>query len=182
MEEIHRRRTSITVPKGVTEENHQRRKGRVDAKRRCEDHSRKRSVRSEGRKKAQVPDSGMRKLQTKVSYEDNYAGGADAASIRTAIRRAVLEGWKIASKDVSTAFLNAEYSTAQGVLLLTPPNVVKAAGLMKEGEAWIVQKAIYGQRESPKLWSMERGNKLSKMILKVKGRELSLRKIPCTLR
>jgi hypothetical protein len=84
--------------------------------------------------------------EPKESYEDNYAGGADATAIRTALRRAVLEGWEISSKDVSTAFLNAEYTTKEGTLLLTPPKVVIASGFMKEGEVWKVEKAIYGLR------------------------------------
>jgi len=112
--------------------------------------------------------------EPKETHEDNYAGGADATAIRTALRRSALRGWTIAGKDVSTAFLNAEYSTAQGILLLTPPKVVTVAGFMNEGEAWIVERAIYGLRESPKLWSMERDDKLRKMRIKVGKKFLKL--------
>ena len=115
--------------------------------------------------------------EPKETKEDNYAGGADATAIRTALRRSVMEAWTTASKDVSTAFLNADYDTSQGVLILTLPHVVVAAGLMQKGEAWIVYKAIYGLRVSPKLWSLERNNKIQRMQLTVKGEQLKTQKM-----
>ena len=62
----------------------------------------------------------------KKKGENNYAGGADATAIRIAVRRAALENWTIASKDVSTAFLNADYATPDGSAMLINPQIGRA--------------------------------------------------------
>lgn len=95
-------------------------------------------------------------------YEEHvmtYASGVDATSVRLAMRIAVLSGWQLRAKDVSTAFLNTPY-TSKGALILKTPRVVVEAGLMKHDEAWLVGVAKYGLEESQKLWSIERDSKI----------------------
>ena len=75
--------------------------------------------------------------------------------MRTAIRIAALRKWGIRTKDVSTAFLNADYQLKKEILLLTPPNTYVKAGLVEPEEYWTVKKASYGLKESPLLWSQE---------------------------
>ena len=41
--------------------------------------------------------------------KNTYAGGADATAVRTAMRQAALKKWMTRTKDVSTAFFNADY-------------------------------------------------------------------------
>jgi hypothetical protein len=45
------------------------------------------------------------------------------------------------------------------------------AGLVEEHEYWLVKKAIYGLRESPLLWSVERDTKVSKMKIKAQNKD-----------
>ena len=42
---------------------------------------------------------------------------------------------------------------------------------MEEHEYWLVKKAIYGLRESPLSWSVERDTKMSKMKIEVQSSE-----------
>ena len=99
--------------------------------------------------------------------KETYAGGADATAVRSAIRIASLRKWGMWAKDVSTAFLNADYDIKGELLVLNPPNVCVKAGLVDEHEYWLVKKAIYGLKESPLLWSIHRDTKMSKMKIKV---------------
>ena len=95
----------------------------------------------------------------RVKKKKAIAGGADAIAVRTAIRRAALKKWIIRTKDVSTAFLNADYVIEGEMLLLKPPYIYVKAGLIEADEYWLVKKAIYGLKESPLLWSKERDRK-----------------------
>ena len=99
--------------------------------------------------------------------KSTYAGGADATAVRTAIRRAALKKWIIRTKDVSTAFLNADYIVEGEMLLLKPPYIYVKAGLVEADEYWLVKKAIYGLKESPLLWSKERDRKLAKIVIEI---------------
>ena len=103
--------------------------------------------------------------------KETYAGGADATAVRSAIRIAALRRWGMWAKDVCAAFLNADYKIKGELLVLNPPNVCVKAGLVEEHEYWLVKKAIYGLRESPLLWSIERDKKMSKMKIKVPSKD-----------
>ena len=39
------------------------------------------------------------------------------------------------------------------LVLMLPPKILIRLGLVKDGEMWLVERALYGLRESPKLWS-----------------------------
>ena len=99
--------------------------------------------------------------------KSTYAGGADATAVRTAIRKAALKKWIIRTKDVSTAFLNADYVVEGEMLLLKPPYIYVKAGLIEADEYWLVKKAIYGLKESPLLWSKERDRNLAKIVIEI---------------
>ena len=47
--------------------------------------------------------------------------------------------------------------------LMLPPKILVRLGLVKEGEMWLVEKALYGLRESPKLWGDYRDIEISQM-------------------
>ena len=91
--------------------------------------------------------------------------------MRTAIRIAALKKWTVRTKDVSTAFLNADYVIKGEMLLLRPPYIYVKAGLVEADEFWLVKKAIYGLKESPLLWSKERDRRLEKMTVEVQSQE-----------
>ena len=62
-------------------------------------------------------------------------------AVRSAIRTAALRRWRIRAKDVSTAFLNADYHIKGEVLTLKPPNVHVKAGLVEESEYWLAEES-----------------------------------------
>ena len=66
----------------------------------------------------------------------------------------------MASLDVKTAFLNAELGegarpverpTEERLVLMLPPKILVRLGLVKEGELWAVDKALYGFRRIVKV-------------------------------
>ena len=49
------------------------------------------------------------------------------------------------------------------LVLMLPSKILIRLGLVKEGEMWLVEKALYGLRESPKLWGDYRDIEISQM-------------------
>ena len=49
------------------------------------------------------------------------------------------------------------------LVLMLPPKILVRLGLVKEGEMWLVEKALYGLCESPKLWGDYRDIEISQM-------------------
>ena len=61
----------------------------------------------------------------------------------------------LSTVDVKTAFLQAP-NQRQKLLVVTPPKIFGQAGVTKEGERWLVLKALYGLNTSPKDWGCHR--------------------------
>ena len=109
---------------------------------------------------------------------DYFAAGADAASLRTAICYAAHRGWHGINLDVRTAFLHApmarEDSEAEAQrqqrVLIKPPAILVQLGYFKPGTYLEVKKALYGFRQSPRLWGDYRDDKLR--ILTAEGMRL----------
>ena len=49
------------------------------------------------------------------------------------------------------------------LVLMLPPKILIRLGLVKDGEMWLVERALYGLRESPKLWGDYRDIEISQM-------------------
>ena len=60
-----------------------------------------------------------------------------------------------ASLDVTAAYLNAALPEG-GIVLLRPPTILYKLQLIPPGHVLLVNKASYGLREAPNLWSEER--------------------------
>lgn len=65
-----------------------------------------------------------------------------------------------------------------------PPKLLIRLGLVKEGEMWLVERALYGLRESPKLWVDYRDIEISQMGFELEGTHVlssirALRKKTC---
>ena len=118
----------------------------------------KKKVNEPTKKKSRIVACGN--MDQSEEEKETYAGGADATAVRSAIRIAALRRWSLRTKDVSTAFLNADYKVKGEILVLKPPNVYLKAGLVEEHEYWLVKKAIYGLKESPYVWAVERDTRL----------------------
>ena len=75
---------------------------------------------------------------------------------------------KMASLDITAAFLNAELPPGR-VVVLRPPSILYRLGLTPQGFCWRVHRAIYGLREAPSLWQDERTSEMTKVKFKVQG-------------
>eukprot|EP00971_Amphidinium_carterae_P011543 227163-Amphidinium_carterae.1 len=62
--------------------------------------------------------------------------------------------------DISAAFLNAELDPKH-IMVIRPPGVMVKMGLIGPDDRWVIMKAMYGLRESPRLWEESRDAFLS---------------------
>ncbi|CAE7492518.1 GIP [Symbiodinium natans] len=107
-----------------------------------------------------------------------YASGAAAESLRCLVVISSKRGWMLGILDVTSAFLLTPIPQGDGfpVFALTPPRYLVRQGLAQEGELWILTHAVYGLRESPKLWSDFRDSQLLNLRCMANGVELQLLK------
>eukprot|EP00971_Amphidinium_carterae_P065543 1298839-Amphidinium_carterae.1 len=61
--------------------------------------------------------------------------------------------------DISNAFLQAGFDTSNMVLVAPPPILIQL-GVVAAGTVWGVSRAVYGMRESPRLWQDEQDEQL----------------------
>eukprot|EP00435_Cladocopium_sp_Y103_P020138 s2720_g4.t3 len=103
---------------------------------------------------------------------DCFAAGTDAATLRLSLAMASKKAWHGANLDVKTAFLNApmtkphvdsEEEEGLGKILLRPPPILVSLGHVAKDQFWEVLKAMYGFRQSPRLWSDYRDDSMRKM-------------------
>ena len=106
--------------------------------------------------------------------EDLYAAGTSSDSLRLSLVIAAVRGWLGAVSNVTGAFLLATWPEGKTRYGIFPPKVVRDAGF-GEGEAWIVERPIYGLRESPKIWSDFRNRRLRSARVKLGDVVLVLR-------
>ncbi len=107
--------------------------------------------------------------------EANYfAAGADAASLRLVLSLGARKGWGGYNMDVRTAFLNAPWKGEkkfedsdeeedQRPVIIKPPGILVTLGYFTAEQGWEVHRALYGFRQSPKLWSDYRDQQLEGM-------------------
>ena len=89
-----------------------------------------------------------------------YTENVEVATIRAALAEAAHQRWSIGALDVKLAFLNAELPPELGDVIVRPPALFVAMGLVKPGTLWRCKKAIYGLRVSPKAWADRRDKEL----------------------
>ena len=102
-----------------------------------------------------------------------FAGGATAVALRASLALASQFGWSGTVTDIKTAFLNApmklggnqhgEQTNEVKVAIIKPPPLLVLAGLASPDEHWEVVMALYGYKESPRLWSDFRDDQLTSM-------------------
>ena len=100
--------------------------------------------------------------------EEVFASGADALSVRYALKRAAEEGWSALTIDVKVAFLNAPLVDStleeeETVVVLRPPPLLVKLGYALPAEHYRAIKAIYGLRQSPKRWGDHRDRRMRQM-------------------
>ena len=133
-----------------------------------------------GRRKVRIVACGN--YVEKTEKEDVFASGSDSISFRIALKKSLDEGWKGATADIKTAFLNAplgpsmealeglwkkeeleEIGKELVVVVIKPPALLVKLGYVSPDEWWIAVKAVYGLRQSPKAWGDHRDAKMSMM-------------------
>ena len=67
--------------------------------------------------------------------------------------------WTLGSLDVEAAFLNAEITSGDPVIIM-PPKVMKDLGMVRPRTLWIARRLIYGLRRGPTEWERERDHKV----------------------
>ena len=73
--------------------------------------------------------------------------------------------WTLGGLDVEAAFLNADISSGDPVII-TPLKLMRDLGLVSEDTVWIARKNIYGLRRGPTEWETERDTKLNHTTIK----------------
>ena len=61
----------------------------------------------------------------------------------------------LTTTDIANAFLNAPIDESRTILVAVPGILVKL-GIVKPGTVWKIRRAVYGLKESPRLWQEER--------------------------
>ena len=104
-----------------------------------------------------------------------YAAGVESATLRMVFALSQQYGWSLLFTDVGTAFLNAELLLPYAVIV-TAPQIFVASGVCTQGELWLVKRAIYGLRESPRAWGDHRDQALRQMAVYYRGMIYVLRR------
>ena len=84
---------------------------------------------------------------------DTYAGGTDTTAIRLQLKVGAERLWTTSALDIKAAFLNADLHTEEDAM--RPPAVMIKMGWAQPGELRLIDKAMYGLRQSPRRWSDE---------------------------
>ena len=104
----------------------------------------------------------------KQEGQDLYAGGADTVAVRYVLKRGAEEGWTGCVIDIKAAFLNAPLQAEDGdkVVVLKPPHLLVKLGYVESDEYFLVEKAMYGLRQSPRSWCVYRDQVISALKTK----------------
>ena len=106
---------------------------------------------------------------------DLYAAGADATTLRAILAYAAGKAWVAGTTEIRHAFVLAPCKGEPVAGM--PPKIGIDMGLCEPDEVWFVDKALYGLRESPKLWSDFRDAKLRQAHWVVEGVEYCLQQM-----
>ena len=104
-------------------------------------------------------------FQGRQAREDSYAGGCQIDSLRAMLVLGSFKGWSLASTDIRNAFILApikdEEEDDDGTVYgLFPPRVFQMVSVPNCNQLWRVDRALYGFRRSPRLWSKFRDKRL----------------------
>ena len=89
-----------------------------------------------------------------------YASGASSDALRVALVIAARFSWMGAISDIASAFLLAPWPPELPRYAIQPPRVVRDSGAASSTEGWIIDRALYGLRESPAVWGNFRSKRL----------------------
>ena len=86
--------------------------------------------------------------------QQSWTAQAEPSSLLASVKIGRVKGWRMSKHDVKGAFLNAGLPKGR-LVVVSPPQQWIIWGLVAPGTLWTLDKAVYGLRESPALWSAE---------------------------
>ena len=100
-----------------------------------------------------------------------YTEAAPAESVRAALVMTVKNSWVIGVLDVVTAFLRTPIGETKGdpVIMIQPPKLLERMGITSSWELWGLVRALYGLKESPRLWGAYRDKQLAGLKVTIAG-------------
>ncbi|CAE7219174.1 RE1 [Symbiodinium natans] len=108
---------------------------------------------------------------------DCFASGAAGETLRCVLVESGRRKWYIGAIDVTGAFLLTPMPTEEGekVVVVTPPHVLVLLGVVNKQERWKLTRALYGLRQSPRLWAQYRDSVLKDFVVNMDGRKVVLK-------
>ncbi|CAM9558163.1 unnamed protein product [Heterosigma akashiwo] len=116
----------------------------------------------------QGPDD-ARLLPDGIDFQQTYSPVVNAASLRLLLAISANKGYAVDSLDISTAFLNGAIDG--DAYVRQPPGFVDPEHPSK---VWKLNKALYGLRQSPRIWYMELHDHLLSLGFQRSGHESCL--------
>ena len=104
-----------------------------------------------------------------------YAGGISAETLRALLASTACLGWRGATTDITTAFLQALWPEHMPMYAVMPPRLLCDLEYADESEAWLVLRPLYGLRESPAIWSAHRNERLRTLRIPYNGGFVTLK-------
>ena len=98
-----------------------------------------------------------------------YASGASTDALRVALVLSSLNNWLGAVSDIASAFLLAPWPKDLPRYAIRPPKVVRDSGEATDSEYWVIDRALYGLRESPAIWGSFRSKRLGEARISFNG-------------
>ena len=112
-------------------------------------------------------------FQERDPCEQVWTAQADTASVMSGVRLAQLRMWDIAKLDIKGAFMHTPMPPGITVVVRPPP-IWEVMGLVQPGTFWVLRKAVYGLRISPRAWGNERDSKFRSIKWSTGGKTYSL--------
>ena len=109
-----------------------------------------------------------------TDFGDLYAAGSSTDALRLTLIISALMKWAGAISDITGAFLLASWPAHLPKHGIYPPRLIRDANVASQ-EAWIVERPLYGLRESPRIWCDYRNDRLRRARVQVQGAVLVLR-------
>ena len=101
-----------------------------------------------------------------TTFEEVYTATLDSAISRLVTRYGAGKGYTFGSIDVRTAFLYAPIPEDRHIVI-RPPKFLVELGVCNASDVWVLNRALYGLRESPRLWGQHRDEKLRDLTFRV---------------
>eukprot|EP00971_Amphidinium_carterae_P348454 6490498-Amphidinium_carterae.1 len=101
-------------------------------------------------------------------FSSGSTSNLDSTAFRVVLAVTLFRGWMIGATDIPGAFLNAFLGCSRKVYC-EPARILKDMDLVAKNEVWLLNKALYGLREAPKLWQDELDSQLRLMRFECDG-------------